>query len=79
METSSTGWVSANLRAARARSGITQAELAQRSGVSANSIARFERDERDPRVGQLIRIALALEVRPSSLIDKVESASEDAA
>ncbi|WP_446224926.1 helix-turn-helix domain-containing protein [Nocardia sp. IBHARD005] len=79
METSSTGWVSANLRAARARSGITQDELAHRSGVSANSITRFERGVRDPRVGQLIRIARALQVLPSSLIDGAEPASMDAA
>ncbi|MFD4457653.1 helix-turn-helix domain-containing protein [Nocardia sp. NPDC058480] len=79
MEIKSTGWVSANLRAARARSGITQSELAQRSGISANSINRFERGLVDPRVGQLIRIARALRVLPSSMLDEVKPTAEDAA
>ncbi|MFC9966286.1 helix-turn-helix domain-containing protein [Nocardia ignorata] len=79
MEIRSTGWVSANLRAARARSGITQEELARRSGVSANAITRYERGVRDPRVGQLVRLARALHVLPSSLIDNVDNPSEGAA
>jgi len=42
----------------RRRTGWTQARLAAALGVSANTIARWERGERTPRSPDTIRLAL---------------------
>jgi transcriptional regulator with XRE-family HTH domain len=44
------------LRSARARAGLTQRELAARSGIPQETIARIERDHADPRVETLDRL-----------------------
>jgi transcriptional regulator with XRE-family HTH domain len=44
------------LRATRARAGITQAELAQRLGMSQAAIARLERPGANPTVATLARL-----------------------
>jgi len=52
-----------NLRAARLRSGLTQAQLADRSGTSRVTIARFEAGSgRDIRVGTLASLCRALDL-----------------
>lgn len=56
------------LRYARSRAGLTQRELAARSGVPQATIARIERGRADPRVDTLDRLLEAcgfgLEVEP---------------
>jgi predicted transcriptional regulator len=56
------------LRHARRRAGISQRELAARSGVPQSTIARIESGAVDPRVGTLRRLLRAcgfdLEVEP---------------
>ena len=49
------------LRLLRRRAGLTQAELAQRAGVSQSLIARIESGKVNPRVSTLMRIFQALE------------------
>lgn len=44
------------IRSARRRIGMTQAELASRSGISQSMVARIERGSVDPRVSTLRRI-----------------------
>jgi transcriptional regulator with XRE-family HTH domain len=44
---------------ARARSGLSQRELAQRSGTSAAAICQYEGGQRTPRVDTLARIVEA--------------------
>jgi transcriptional regulator with XRE-family HTH domain len=56
------------LRFARSRAKLTQRELAAKSGVPQETIARIERGRADPRVGTLDRLLEAcgfgLEVEP---------------
>jgi transcriptional regulator with XRE-family HTH domain len=59
-----------NLRAARDRLGITQEEVAARSGVQAGEISRIERGKRDPQVSTLEKIAAAVEMPPGRLLDQ---------
>jgi len=49
------------LRLLRIRAGLTQAELAERAGVSQSLIARIEIGKVNPRVSTLVRIYQALE------------------
>lgn len=58
-----------NLRAARERLGLTQEEVAARSGVQAGEISRIERGKRDPQVSTLEKIAVAVEMPPGRLLD----------
>ena len=45
----------------RIESGLSQAELARRCGVSQPAIARLERGEHEPRLATLRRVAHALD------------------
>ena len=54
-----------NLKSIREMAGITQQALANKAGLSRNTIVNFEKGRRLPRVGDLKRIASALEVSPS--------------
>jgi transcriptional regulator with XRE-family HTH domain len=58
-----------NLRAVRERLGLTQEEVAARSGVQAGEISRIERGKRDPQVSTLEKIAAAVEMPPGRLLD----------
>jgi transcriptional regulator with XRE-family HTH domain len=58
-----------NLRDARKRLGLTQEEVAERSGVHPTEVSRIEAGKRDPRVSTLLRLARAVEVRPGQLLD----------
>jgi len=55
------------LRAARERSGKTQAQVANEVGVSELSYQRYEYDKREPGVRTAIRIAKALNSTVESL------------
>jgi transcriptional regulator with XRE-family HTH domain len=57
-----------NLRRAREQAGLTQEEVAERSGVHSTEISRMERGMRDPRVSTLERLAKALEISPGDLL-----------
>jgi transcriptional regulator with XRE-family HTH domain len=48
--------------AARLRSGLTQAELAEASGVTDETISRIERGRYEPAVSTLFRLAEALDI-----------------
>ncbi len=49
--------------------GLSQQELADRLGLaSSESISRYERGEREPRVTTLVRLAEALETTPEQLL-----------
>lgn len=58
-----------NLREARGRLGLTQEEVAHRSGVHATEVSRMEAGKRDPQVSTLERLAKAVEVTPGQLLD----------
>jgi transcriptional regulator with XRE-family HTH domain len=56
------------LRRARELAGLTQEEVAERSGVHATEVSRIEAGKRDPRISTMERLAEALEVSPSDLL-----------
>jgi transcriptional regulator with XRE-family HTH domain len=58
-----------NLREARERLGLTQEQVAQRSGVHATEVSRIEAGKRDPQVSTVERLAKAVEVKPGRLFD----------
>ncbi len=58
-----------NLREVRERLGLTQEQVAERSGVHATEVSRIEAGKRDPQVSTLERLATALEVAPGRLLD----------
>jgi len=58
-----------NLREARERLGLTQEQVAERSGVHATEVSRIEAGKRDPQVSTVRRLAKAVEVKPGQLLD----------
>jgi transcriptional regulator with XRE-family HTH domain len=58
-----------NLLAARKKLGLTQEEVAERSGVQAGEISRIERGKRDPQISTLEKLAVAVELPPGRLLD----------
>jgi transcriptional regulator with XRE-family HTH domain len=63
------GILGANLKAARRRLGLTQEQVAHRSGVHATEVSRIEAGKRDPQVSTLLKLAKALEVSPGQLLE----------
>ena len=63
------GALGKNLRAARKRLGLTQEQVAERSGVQAGEVSRIETGKRDPKVSTLERLAKAVETKPGRLLD----------
>jgi transcriptional regulator with XRE-family HTH domain len=57
------------LKALRAERGWSQADLAERSGVSRIHIARIETNQREPTLGVIEKLAKALKVKPSTLLE----------
>ena len=62
-------FIGEKLRRQRTRRALTQAELAERAGVTTATVARIERDEIEPRMTTLRKLAAALEVDPADLVD----------
>jgi transcriptional regulator with XRE-family HTH domain len=56
------------LRAARQRSGLTMAALAQRAQISQPHLSQMENGKVSPSIGTLYRLATALEVSPQELL-----------
>lgn len=63
------GALGGNLRKAREKLGLTQEQVAQRSGVHTTEVSRIEGGRRDPKVSTLERLAKAVEVKPGRLLD----------
>ena len=65
------------LRQVRERLFVTQAELAQRTGISEATLSRIENSLQRPRISTVRKIADALGVRPEELVDwEAEPADE---
>jgi transcriptional regulator with XRE-family HTH domain len=58
----------AHLRELRTKRGLTQAQLADTARTSTPFISQLERGVTTPTLGMLLRLAEALECRPSELI-----------
>ena len=62
-------YIGDRLKRQRTRRALTQAELAERAGVTSATVARIERDEIEPRMTTLRKLAQALEVDPAELVE----------
>ncbi|WP_206448444.1 nucleotidyltransferase domain-containing protein [Agrococcus sp. KRD186] len=67
----------AQVRLIRERAGLTQRQLAERSGVAQPNIAAYERDARRPSPAMLQRLASAARPRPSVVLAEQRSAVEE--
>jgi transcriptional regulator with XRE-family HTH domain len=56
-----------NLRSARDAAGISQEELAKRCEVHRTEISLLERGGREPRLGTMVKLAVALGTTPEAL------------
>lgn len=63
------GDLGTNLRGARERLGLTQEQVAERSGVHATEVSRIEAGKRDPQISTLRRLAEAVETKPGQLLE----------
>lgn len=57
------------IKAARKKAGMTQAQLAEKLGIAYQTVAQWENDLRNPKLNTLQRIAAALTVPVTELID----------
>lgn len=60
------------LRAIRALRGVTQAQLAESSGVSPTAIAEYEKGKRDLRADTVRKLCDALGVQVRYIVDGTE-------
>ncbi len=58
-----------NLKRARARSGLSQTQLANAAGISHSEIYRLEAGTREPRLGTLLNLGNALGIEGADLIE----------
>ncbi|MFE7751164.1 helix-turn-helix transcriptional regulator [Streptomyces sp. NPDC057428] len=56
------------VRARRMQRDLTQEALAERAGISRDTVQRIERATNNPRLTDLLRVARALETRLSDLL-----------
>ena len=61
-------YVGERLKKQRPLKALTQAQLAERAGVTTATVARIERDEIEPRMTTLRKLAQGLEVDPAELV-----------
>ena len=61
--------VGTNIRNARISAGMTQEELAERSGFSQQYISGLERGKRNPTIVSVYELSLALGVSHEQLVD----------
>lgn len=61
-----------NLRNARLRAGLSQEDLGDAAELHRTAIGFLERAERDPRLKTIVRLARALGVSASELLDGVK-------
>lgn len=64
--------VGTNLRNARRRSGLTQADLAQIAGISQNYVAQIEGGTRAPSIRVMQSLAKAIGIQVSDLVAEAD-------
>ena len=60
------------LRALREQAGLSQEALAAKAGIHRTYMGGVERGERNPCLRNIVRLASALGVHPSSLFEHIE-------
>lgn len=61
-----------NLRTCRNRAGLSQEKLGLRASLHRTEVGLLERGRREPRLDTIMKLADALEVPPSALLDGIE-------
>jgi transcriptional regulator with XRE-family HTH domain len=61
-------YIGDRLKTLRVRRALTQLELADRAGVSSNTLNRIELNKAEPHMSTLRKLAKALDVDPSELV-----------
>jgi transcriptional regulator with XRE-family HTH domain len=61
--------MAARLKTLRERRGMTQEQLAKKSGVGRSHLARLETGRQDPTLSTLEKLAKALGVKPGRLFE----------
>jgi transcriptional regulator with XRE-family HTH domain len=61
----------ANLRRQRLAKGLSQEQLAEKTGVHPSEVSRLERAARDPRLSTIVKVARGLGVSPERLVKGV--------
>jgi transcriptional regulator with XRE-family HTH domain len=62
-------YIGERLKRLRTLNALTQAQLAERAGVTTATVARAERDEIEPHMTTVRKLADALGVHPRELIE----------
>lgn len=60
--------MNSNMRAERARRGMTASQVAKSIGVSANQIYRWENEEQEPGAVNIVKLARLYGVSPEYLL-----------
>jgi transcriptional regulator with XRE-family HTH domain len=60
-----------NLRRRRERAGLSQEALADLCDLHRTEVSLLERAGREPRLGTIVKLARALEIRPADLLDGI--------
>lgn len=63
--------VGGTVREFRLAAGLSQDGLADRMDVSTSYISMLESGQRYPSIEMIIRLAIAMEVRPGAILDKI--------
>ena len=61
----------ANVRELRTAAGMSQKDLANRTGLHFTEISRLERAKREPRIGTIVRLARGLDVGVECLMSGI--------
>jgi transcriptional regulator with XRE-family HTH domain len=61
-------YIGEKLKEIRTRRFLTQEELAERAGVSPATIVRVERNQAEPHISTMRKLARALDVDPTELL-----------
>jgi transcriptional regulator with XRE-family HTH domain len=61
-----------NLAHCRERAGLSQEELGTRASIHRTAIGELERGKRKPRIDTLVKLAGALSISPSDLLEGIE-------
>jgi transcriptional regulator with XRE-family HTH domain len=60
-----------NLRQRREAAGLSQQQLANRTGLHPTEISRLERAVREPRLGTMLRLAKGLDIGIETLVTDI--------
>ena len=63
-------YIGDRLKNLRTRRALTQRELAERAGISTNALNRLELDKAEPHMSTLRKLARALDIDPTELVEE---------